>query len=262
MATLAPAPLADYADAFRTRGPLSSPVWFLASEEDGAANLEAATRRILAWDRAGRPAEHPPADAGADGAGLADPFTRIDGRAPASTARSNRARVLLGLRGEPLDAAAVRRAEAAGHAERACLMTLLPLPSPGAGAWFYDRVPRDPTADGADRFASRRAYREHYLPRRLDKIAALVARHRPEALICTSWTHRGQIRERLEDVELPDLGLEGAGRRALIGRLGDTVVAVCTDPARRAAGPRNAFYHRLGRAVAERVPPATRALAA
>ena len=269
MATLDQALLADYADAFRTRGPLSNPVWFLVPEEDAAVDLDAASRRILAWDRAGRPtgaavgaAARAAAGAGADRAAPGDPLPRIDGRATASTTRSNLARVLLGLCGEPLDAEAGRRAEALGRDGQACLMTLFPLPAPEAGAWFYGRVPHDPAADGPDRFASRRAYREHYLPRRLDAIVSLVGRHRPEALVCTSWTHRGQLRERLEDVELPDLGLEGTGRRALIGRLGDTVVAVCTDPARRAAGPRNAFYHRLGRAVAERVPPAARALAA
>lgn len=259
METLTHALLRDYADAFRTYGPLSNPVWFLGTEEGGGADLAAAARKILAWDRAGRPLVAELDDPAPDSVHLESPFLR-DGGGPAAlqTVRSNQVRVLLGLRGEPLDNARVRRLQGREHGRRGgqtCLMELFPLPSSDSDAWIYDRVAHDPATDGPNPFASRREYREHYLPRRLDTIVSLAAEHRPDALVCTSWTHRGQIRERLDEVEVPELGLEGARRRALIGRLGDTVVAVCTHPARQAAGPKNAFYHRLGEALAERMPP-------
>ena len=256
--TLTHALLRDYADAFLVRGAPSNPVWFLEPEPRGGATLDEAAREIEAWDRAGRPVAADPVVPTLDDASARSPFERVDGE-PASprTTWSNQLRVLAGLRGEPQDAATVRRLQAREREGRGsvCRMDLFALPCRDADAWVYDRVPHDPDADGPNPFASKREYREHYLPRRLGALAALVREHRPTALVCMGWTHRGQIVSLLEGGEVPELGLEGAKRRAVIGRLGDTVVAVCSHPAKRIGGPRNEFYHRLGVAIAERMAP-------
>ena len=244
--------LRDYADAFRVHGALSNPVWFLGPGEVGGADLDEVDRQVAAWDRAGRP-RATDLDASDE-----SPFGDDEGAPPTlQTTRANQLRVLLGMRGEPMDNRAIRRLQALEHGRAGgptCLMELFPLPCRD-DAWIYDRVPHDPERDGPNVFASRSECREHYLPRRLETLAALVHEHRPTALVCMCWTYRGQIVSMLEDAEIPDLGLESARRRAVTGMLGDTVVAVCSHPSKRIAGPKNEFYHRLGRAIAERMGP-------
>ena len=257
MTALTHALLRDYADAFHTYGELSNPVWFLGLEEGGGETLDEARRRILRWDASGRENTWSLTSPDLAEAHRDSPFLRRTGKpAKLQTTWSNQLRVLLGMGREPSSNDRVRYLQTSAHGQLrgpTCLMELFPLPCPNAGAWVYGDVPHDPATDGPNVFATKRAYREHYLSRRLDAIAALVEKHRPAALVCTSWTHRGPILALLDDEEVPDLGLPDARREARIGRLHDTVVAVCSHPADRVPGPRNAFYHALGGAIERRM---------
>ena len=249
--------LRDYANAFHTYGDFDSPVWFLGLEEGGGRDLDEAGRKLTSWHGNGRRSNGSFTDPGLDADHAASRFLRTEGK-PAELQKTwaNQLRVLLGMRGEPLDNDRVRHLQTREHGRiggPTCLMELFPLPCRNAGAWIYGDVPHDPAANEPNVFATKKAYRDHYLPKRLAMIAALVEEHRPAALICTVWTHRGPFLELLDGAS--EFEMAGAQRRAVVGRLHDTVVAVCSHPADQVRGPCNAFYHALGRAVAERLPP-------
>ena len=259
MTALTHALLRDYADTFRTYGSLEGrKVWFLGLEEGGGANLEEAGRKLSQWHEHGRESSIGLTAPELDEAHRDSRFlSSAHGPVKLQTTWANQLRVWLGMRGEPLDNEVIRRLQASEHGQMdgpTCLMELFPLPCRKDGAWIYAQVPDNPSATGPNVFASKKGYREHYLPRRLAKLAELVREHRPLALVCTGLTYGERVLESLgvKDCETPDLGLPETERRAKIGYVGDTVVAVCSHPAQRAKGPTNEFYHRLGRAIADR----------
>lgn len=257
MTVLDHALLRAYADSFFTYGRFENPVWFLGLEEGGCRDLEEASRRLIAWHESGRPLSVDLTDPDEDKS--SDEFLRTYGvPARLQTTWANQLRVLQGMAGELPDDERIRHLQTSAHGRLdgpTCLMELFPLPCSDAGAWIYKDLAPGPAANEPDVFASKDAYRRHYLPKRLETITALVKEHAPAALIFTSWSYQREFLSLLSDVEPFESGLEGVQRKAVIGRLHDTVVAVCTHPAHRVSGPRNAFYHGLGRAIAERMPP-------
>lgn len=268
MTALTHALMHDYANAFCTYGALSNPVWFLGLEEGGGNDLASVGRKLSRWSEARLET------AGTVGvihsSGLTGPeceegnrddeFLRVGSgkRARLQPTWANQLRVLIGMRGDAPNNDTVRHLQTREHGRiggATCLMELFPLPCRDDGTWIYGDVPYPSEREEANVFRSKRAYREHHLPERLTTIAALVEEYRPKALVFTSWEYGEYVLSMLDDVEVPELGIAGVRRKAEIGRLHDTVVAVCTHPTAPVAGPCNAFYHALGLAIARRIPP-------
>ena len=251
MSNLDHALLRDYADTFRTYGDLDNNVWFLGLEEGGGGSLEQAAKKLCSWNDRGRQNVSYLSGEGAH-AVPDNPFLPPEGKqAKLQKTWSNQLRVLLGIQGEPLSNDAVRTLQTTAHGTAGgptCLLELFPLPCKDAGSWVYDNVSFDNQVPSND-FANKRSYYQTYLPRRIEKLKALLRDHSPEVLVCMTWTHRDSLISMLDSHETLDLNLPKCDANAIIGMAGKTVVVICTHPAMRFRGPRNRFYHEVGLAI-------------
>ena len=257
MSALTHALLRDYSDSFRCFGDLDNKIWFLDLEEGGGRSLEKAASKIVSWHEAGRTDVSYLSGPGADTQSGSDYLPKPSAQAkPGVQAKlhktwSNQLRVLLGIQGAPLSNDAVRELQVAQHGTAGgptCLLELFPLPCKNAGSWVYDQVPFDDAVANND-FASRQGYYTAYLPRRIEKLKALIDTHKPEALVCMTWADRDALIPLLDSVEEIDLGMPKCTGNAIIGKRGSTVVVICTHPATRFRGSNNHFYHEIGNAI-------------
>ena len=247
--------LREYANTFRTYGDLSNKVWFMGLEEGGGGSLKQAATKLCAWKDNGSKSEEYLSGPGAE-PGVVNKFFPAAGKqAQLQKTWSNQLRVLLGIQGEELSNDSVRQLQTTAHGTAGgptCLMELFPLPCKDAGSWVYNKVPFDEKVDVND-FVSKKSYYSAYLPRRLDKIKSILSEHKPQALVCMTWTYRDSLLTLLDSYETLDLNLPSCNAKAIIGKCGPTVVVICTHPSERSKGPRNQFYFEVGNAIRARM---------
>lgn len=203
--------VAEYAERRFGYGSFDAPVWSVGMEEDGGGSLDEVRLRLETWARLG---SQPLDDLRDYHLALGFSEVRRYFVEPVKLQRTWTCliRVLAGLWQQPLTNDLVRRYQAhrlGRHDGTACLLELLPLPSPGTAVWHYGAWSQLPELE------SRQAYAAHFAPRRARALHELLAQHRP-ALVCFySLTHRARWQEianaDLEEVALP------AGRRGYIG---------------------------------------------
>ncbi len=247
--------LREYADSFRTYGDLTNKVWFMGLEEGGGGSLAQAAAKLCSWKDSGSKTVEYLSGPGADAGVVNKYFPPAGKQAQLQKTWSNQLRVLLGIQAKELSNESVRLLQTTAHGTAGgptCLMELFPLPCKDAGSWVYDKVPFDEKVDVND-FASKKSYYEAYLPKRLEIIKSILSEHKPQALVCMTWTHRNVLLPLLDSHESLDLDLPNCNAEAIIGMFGSTVVVICTHPAARIRGSRDQFYFAIGNAIRARV---------
>jgi len=126
-----------------------------------------------------------------------------------------------------------------------CLMELLPLPNPGLDQWIYSGLTKDP------RFSSRDAFIDHALNTRISRFIELVLQHQPSAVIGVCYDLGKLLEPHLDDVIRIQASKGKCPGKAILGNIGQTVVAITYHPNKPMSAP-NAWYEELGQLVATR----------
>lgn len=240
--------LRGYAQQFRTQGNRDGRYWFLGIEEGGGATVEEIDAMLERWNANGRreigclrDPDQPPTSCG-----WFDTSRR--GGPAIQTTWGAQIRVLLSYQGEISDSEMVRAYQASRFGipnGESCLMELLPLPNPRLNRWLYDTLVPDPE------FRSRSAFIDARLHDRIDRLVELIERHQPDFVVGFCYGFRHHLETRLENAEDVRAAEGKRPGKALVGSLGDTVVAITYHPSYPFSA-RNAWYAELGGLVRER----------
>jgi len=233
--------VAEYTERRFGYGSLRAPVWFVGMEEGGGGNLDEVRLRLGTWARLG---SQPLDDLRDYHLALGFPEVRRHFVEPVKLQRTwtSLIRVLAGLWQQPLTNDQLRwyQAHRLGRYDgTACLLELLPLPSPGVAVWQYGAWSELP------QLGNRQGYTAHFAPRRSRALRELVAHHRP-ALVCFyGLTHRAWWQE-VAKANLDEVALSPA-RRGYVGARDGTACMLVEHPV--AHGIPSEYFVGAGEAV-------------
>jgi hypothetical protein len=175
--------LSDFMGRFFGYGDLSASIWFVGMEEGGGNTEREMAQRLARWNDLGRrtvvdnAAFHAAVQ---NSAGDCMSYF-FESRPKIQRTWVGLIRMLLSARGDNDDCAeAVRRIQSKewGRTDSGnCLLELLPLPSPGVGAWHYDEW------STLSELASRESYRDQWSGPRAQALRQLVREHGPSAVV-------------------------------------------------------------------------------
>lgn len=176
--------LAQYMDSFFGYGNLKARLWFVGMEEGGGSSVDEVRSRLTAWDRRGRPRVEDVAD-----------FHRAIGQhrwfepgAPTQSTWRQLIRATLLSKGKAATLDATRNYQVQDFARlngEVASLELLPLPSASTRDtdWRYGEW------SALEALASREAYSQHCLPRRIESLRTLIAQERPRAVVFYGATY-------------------------------------------------------------------------
>lgn len=168
--------LAKFIDGFYGYGSYQSPVWFIGMEEGGGNSMAEIERRLTLWKTRGH-RETEDLALYHEALGMGEYF-----REPVKNqATWNKLiRIALSAANQPVTLETVKayQQKRFGRLDgEACLLELLPLPSPGTGHWLYGEQSNLPA------LTDRAAYREHYAPLRVKQIRQRVLMYQPQTVV-------------------------------------------------------------------------------
>lgn len=233
--------LRDYIATFNGYGDYRAKYWFVGMEEGGGSSFEEITRRFASWDRHGRGelsdlvSHHMDSD-----------LSHFAGRSAKLQATwSQLIRIVLASEGRPTDNESVRAYQQSRLGRvggETCLLELMPLPSPDAGAWLYSQCSELPELQ------SRREYMRQYANSRARRMRATIEAHKPPVVVFYSLSYLEWWKQ-IAGIELNPTVIGGV--RSFSGRDEHTDFFVVPQPSARMKGKGNAFYVRVGEAIAE-----------
>ena len=242
----------NFAHTFFGYGNLNAPVWFVGMEEGGGETRDEIEARLRSWEAGGRSPVVDIVEFGRE-SGLKGHLQWFEGeKPPLQTTWKQLIRVVLSSRGEPATASSVRAYQRDGFARsdgHECLLELLPMPSPSVGEWRYgDWYPLPWLRD-------RKAYREHLLEHRVERLQQLVAEREPAAVVFYSRSYLDEWC-RVMDVPRDELVETVIVRRAerevkaWIHENDETTFIVTSHPS--AFGVTNSYFEDIGRILPSR----------
>ena len=168
--------LTSFMSTFLGYGNLAGPIWFVGMEESGG-DFEEIERRLVTWQqRGGRQVE----DCAEYHIALGLDRNFRDHKPVIQRTWRGLMLATLAFQGRPADREAVRefqRAEWGRSAGSVALLELLPLPSPSISNWIYG------DHSEISELETRARYEATRVPRRMEALRALVAKHRPTAVV-------------------------------------------------------------------------------
>jgi len=174
--------LEAFITSFYGFGNYQAPYWFVGMEEGGKATYTDIVKQLEIWDKWGRK-ELIDVIEYAHEIG----FTQWYGDRPRlqSTWR-NLIRVFLIAEGKPTDNETMRQYQKNSWGTKGgdiCLMELMPLPSPDATSWLYDKISKVPY------LTSRKTYEKYVVGSRIAHIQDRIMRYQPKAIVCYGSKH-------------------------------------------------------------------------
>lgn len=151
-------------------GTHEAPYWLIGMEEGGGGSFTRVEERLRNWRDAGQPA-----------------LMTLKPRTHIQATWGRLIRVVLAARGETATRARVKEYqdnELGQTSGDACLMELLPLPSPDTTRWMYADHSAIPW------LKDRAVYRDRTAPWRADAIRALIEEHRPPVVVFYGSSYR------------------------------------------------------------------------
>lgn len=227
--------LASYMDGFYGYGNFGADYWFIGMEEGGGDAFDEVKNRLDVWDSNGRreleDLKQYHSQIGvdrwfSDDAKLQPTWNKI-------------IRVMLSAQGVQPETQLVREFQATklgGLSGDACLIELMPLPSPSTGDWLYAQC------SGLDELGTRDAYLSNRGPLRVARIRSLIAEHQPKHVIFYGMSYLESWWRQVADVELAQRMIEG--RLLYMGQGKSTVYAATQHPV--ATGVSNEYFHGVG----------------
>jgi hypothetical protein len=223
--------IAEYIRTSFGYGDYRGKYWFVGMEEGGGGDLEQVGRKLANWDQRGRPE-------------LSDLRPYQTGRVQATWGKL--IRILLSINGEPIGKQAVleyQNSRLGRTGGENCVIELMPLPSPNAGAWLYG------LHSGLPGLGTRKRYMEQYAEARALHLKKRVEEYAPIAVVfygINGW-NLGWWRF-IAGVELKQEMIGPA--KYLLGNNARTIFAVAIHPTALVKGVGNKYFEQLGQAVA------------
>lgn len=231
--------LRDYISTFNGYGDYRAKYWFVGMEEGGGGTLDEITKRFASWESHGRGelsdlvSHHTDSD-----------LSHLAGKsAKLQTTWSQLIRIVLASEGRPTDNESVRAYQQSRLGRiggETCLLELMPLPSPNAGAWLYGQHSSLPE------LRSRSEYMESYADMRTRRLRRRVEEHKPPVVVFYSFTYIERWRQ-IAGVELKMVPIGGV--KTYSGGSEHTSFVVVPQPAHRMKGKGKDYYLQVGKAI-------------
>jgi len=223
-------------------GSLAAPVWFIGMEEGGCRELGEFRERLHVWQSRGSAVLE-------DGPAYHHAIKRGDLFAPnAKTQKTwgKLIRLYLGYAGQPCDRESIRRFQIEKFGSKDCgfaSLELLPLPSQRIDKWIYG------TLAGPDFLQSRKAYTEHMMPRRIQRLRELIEAHQPRCIVCYGRSYLYAWQE-LAGAPFEATALAGVST----ARFANTLMISVPHPVARTAGGDIAYWNAIGASMRSDAP--------
>jgi hypothetical protein len=231
--------LQAFMHGFYGYGSSAGAYWFVGMEEGGGNSFEEINRRLNIWDEMGRMELLDVAEFHLK-LGMPEYFTDP---VKLQSTWNKLSRIVLSSNGSEATLEAVR-AYQKDHLGRiggdTCLLELLPLPSPSTGKWLYAQHCDLPF------LKSRKAYREHSIPFRIEHIRRRIKQYRPRAVVFYGMGYQQWWRE-IADLEYQPYDPIGF----LVAKSKGTIFVISNHPV--ATGVYNEYFHEIGRVISTRL---------
>lgn len=241
--------LIEYSKQFKTQGNRYGKYWFLGIEESGGKTVDDVVKMLEKWDRSGRKEstvlrdENNPSENDEWFGNIVDLST-----AKIQFTWGAQIQILLSIMGASNGTDDIKRFQQQSFGTASsdtCLMELLPLPNPRINNWIYKQV------SNKEIFSTRKKFMQHALKDRVNRFVELVEKHKPVSVVGLCYGQRHMIKPMLSSVEYIEANQASRPGKAMIGYIGDTVVAVTYHPSFNPSA-RNDWYTELGKIIAER----------
>jgi hypothetical protein len=233
--------LREYIATFNGYGDYQAKYWFVGMEEGGGGSFEEIARRFANWEGQGR-GELSDLVSPQSNRGLS---LSAGGSGRLQTTWSQLIRIVLASEGKPTDNASVRgyqQSKLGRVGGETCLLELMPLPSPNAGKWLYSQYSDMPDLQ------SRSEYMRQYAEWRADRLRSTIEAHKPPVVVFYSLGYM-KWWKRIAGVEFNPTPIGGV--KTFSGRNEHTEFFVIPQPSAPVKGKGNAYYVRVGKAIAE-----------
>lgn len=244
--------LRDYVGTFWGYGDYQAKYWFVGMEEGGGRTEAEVAKRLASWEKHGRQElselvrHHQESDLAA--------FTGDSG--DIQTTWGQLIRVVLASEVRPTDDHAVKAYQISrlgSFGGETALLELMPLPSPDAKTWYYDKWSWLPE------LRTRSRYKKSYTGTRVQHLRQRIAEYKPTVVMFYSLTYK----DRWQEVTgVPLVASPISGVETLFGDNGHTLFLVVPQPAAWIKGKGNDYYEQVGMAIARMLaaaPPRTSA---
>jgi hypothetical protein len=230
-----------YINSFVGYGDYRAKYWLVGMEEGGGGSFEEVSRRLAKWEAAGRPELLDLRGHHHEG----DLTTFVGGSTKLQKTWSQLIRIVLSAEGRPTDNDAVRAYQQhrlGRFGGEACLLELMPLPSPDAGTWLYRDWSLSPD------LRTRATYMRRHASPRASLLRQRIIEHRPQAVVFYSLSYLPWWRL-VAGVPLSEVSI--ADVKSFVGHSEQTVFVVVQQPAHRSKGKGNNYYVQVGRLISE-----------
>lgn len=225
--------LDEFAHTFYGYGNCSGWCWFVGMEEGGGNSFAGIAKRLSAWSKRGKHEVEDLAEFCAE-IGITRRFNKTPKLSPTWNKLIG---ILLASEGQAPTTEQVReyqRTSLGRLSGDACLVELLPLPSPSTDRWLYGEHSK------LSYLIDRETYKRVCLAPRIAHLKQRISEHKPSVVIFYSFSYR----EHWQQIAGVDFRRE---TEVYVGRNHASLFVITKHPAAR--GVTNEYFHRVGKRI-------------